>query len=130
MQVAEGTFEVEITPAHTDALEGTSLGRMTLAKTFSGAIEGKAAGEMLTAVGDPRGSASYVAVERVEGSIDGRSGSFMLVHRGIMSAAGQQLEIQVSPDSGTGELKGLAGVFHLTVDGGVHHYRLEYTLEA
>ncbi len=128
MPVVEGTFEVEITPAHTDAFEGTSLGRMGLAKTFSGGITGTGVGEMLTAVGDPRGSASYVAVERVEGAVDGRKGSFMMVHRGVMSAEGQSLEIRVSPDSGTGALKGLAGEFHLSIDAGVHHYRFDYTL--
>jgi hypothetical protein len=67
-------------------------------------------------------------VERVTGALDGRSGSFMLVHRGVMSAAGQSLEIAVSPGSGTGELAGISGSLEITREDGVHHYRLAYTL--
>tara|TARA_R110002167_G_scaffold5273_7_gene24748 strand:- start:1863 stop:2327 length:465 start_codon:yes stop_codon:yes gene_type:complete len=127
MHHARGTFEVSITPvpAEADAPAGAP-GRMLLAKTFHGGIEGTGAGEML-AVRDGT-SGAYVALERVEGVLDGRSGTFSLVHRGVMDAGAQELAITVVPGSGTGALTGLSGVFHLTLEGGEHRYVLDYSL--
>lgn len=127
MHHASGTFEVSITPvpAEADAPPGAP-GRMRLAKTFHGGIEGTGAGEML-AVRDGT-SGAYVALERVEGVLDGRSGTFSLVHRGVMDAGAQDLAITVVPGSGTGALTGISGVFHLTIEGGEHRYVLDYSL--
>jgi hypothetical protein len=73
-------------------------------------------------------SGAYVALERVEGTLDGRHGSFALVHRGLVDDGAQDLAIIVAPGSGAGELAGLAGTFHLTIEGGEHRYDLEYSL--
>jgi hypothetical protein len=131
-QRANGTFTVQMKPAGEAPVtpEGaTPLARMTLDKVFSGEMEGTGQGEMLTAVTPVAGSAGYVALERFTGRVHGRSGSFVLQHGGTMSkAGGQQLSITIVPDSGSGELRGIAGRFLLKIEGGVHRYELEYTL--
>lgn len=125
---ATGTFDVSITPVQPpgDAAPDNP-GRMTLSKTFHGGIAGTAEGEMLGIMG-PEQSGAYVAMERVRGTLDGRTGTFALVHRGLMDKGAQDLLITVVPGSGTGELTGLTGVFHLTIEGGEHRYDLEYNL--
>jgi hypothetical protein len=126
---ATGTFEVTMSPQGAeDKGEGSTLGRMSLDKQFHGDLEGAGKGEMLTALTDVKGSAGYVAIERVTGTLHGRRGSFVLLHRGIMSRGAQDLTITVVPDSGAGQLAGLAGTFNLKIVEGKHVYDLEYTL--
>lgn len=125
---ASGTFNVSITPvAPADGAATDLPGRMTLAKTFHGGLTGTGEGEMLGAMG-PNQSGAYVAMERVRGALDGREGTFLLVHRGVMDRGAQELLITVVPGSGTGALAGLTGVFHLTIADGEHRYVLDYTL--
>jgi hypothetical protein len=128
MHHARGTFDVVITPVQ-PAPETTpdAPGRMTLSKTFHGDLTGTGAGEMLATMA-PGASGAYVAMERVTGSIDGHAGTFALVHRGLMDQGAQDLTITVVPGSGTGDLSGIAGVFHLMIEGGEHRYDLEYSL--
>lgn len=128
---ATGTFDVEMAVGDEEAVEaGLGLSRYTLAKTFSGGLTGTGVGQMLA--GGPAGSqdtGSYVAIERVVGSLDGREGAFMLAHRGDMTPAGYTLSITVVPHSGTGALEGIEGEFVLTVTpDGAHHYDLAYSL--
>jgi len=132
MPRASGTFTVEMKPLASDAPPpgGTPLARMSLAKVFSGDMVGTGLGEMLTAVTPVAGSAGYVAIERFSGAVHGRRGSFVLQHGGLMNRNARELAIRVVPDSGTDELKGLAGRFLLTIEGGTHHYVLEYELPA
>jgi hypothetical protein len=125
---ASGTFNVTITPVTPADGAATDLpGRMTLAKTFHGGLTGTGEGEMLGAMG-PDQSGAYVAMERVRGALDGREGTFLLVHRGVMDRGAQDLSITIVPGSGTGALEGLTGVFLLTIAGGEHRYVLDYTL--
>lgn len=130
MPSAVGTFTVEMKPLASDAPGpgGTPLGRLSLAKVFSGGMTGTSLGEMLTAVTPVAGSAGYVAIERFSGSVMGRYGSFMLQHGGLMNRNARELAINVVPDSGTDELTGIAGRFVLTLEGGTHRYELEYEL--
>jgi hypothetical protein len=127
---ATGDFTVKLSPGGAvDKAEGASLGRMTIDKQFHGDLEGTSKGTMLTAMTDVKGSAGYVAIERVSGTLRGRSGSFVLQHNGTMSAAGQMLSIVVVPDSGTGRLVGLAGKLTIIIAAdGKHSYDFEYTL--
>ena len=126
---AKGAFEVKLAPVtQTEHAGGTTLGRFTLAKTFHGDLEGTGAGEMLTAGTSVAGSAGYVAIERVEGTLGGRQGSFVLQHSGSMAHGGQSLTITVVPDSGTGELLGLEGTFKVIMESGQHFYEFEYGL--
>lgn len=130
MQHATGTFDVTITPVQPSAGAGPGApGRMVLAKIFRGGIEGSGAGEMLATMAADQ-SGAYVALERVTGSVDGRAGSFAIVHRGVMEQGAQELSITVVPGSGTEKLAGITGVFHLKIEGGEHRYDLEYSLPA
>ena len=125
---ASGTFDVKLSPqALSDTAADPSLGRMSIDKQYHGDLEGTGKGEMLTA-GSGEGSGAYVAIERVTGKLKGRSGSFSLQHRGVMTRGTPDLSITVVPDSGTGELVGLAGKMTIKIENGKHFYELEYTL--
>ena len=126
---AAGTFEVKLAPQSTDDAEGTPLARLSIDKRFHGPLDGTSKGEMLSAGTPVKGSAGYVAIERVTGTLDGRRGSFVLQHSGTMTRGAPRLAIAVVPDSGTGELAGLAGTMTIEVAGGKHAYVLEYTLD-
>ncbi len=126
---ASGTFEVKMNPrAAEDSLEDPSVGRMTLDKQFHGDIEGTSKGQMLAVSSEVQGSAGYVAMERVIGTLDGHKGTFALQHSGLMNRGAPQLSIIVVPDSGTGELVGLAGNMIINIVDGKHLYEFEYTL--
>jgi hypothetical protein len=126
---AQGTFDVTVEPVAEEPFpDGTSLGRFALDKRYHGDLEATASGEMLTAGTPVEGSAAYVAMERVDGTLHGRRGTFLLQHRGTMGHGEQQLEITVVPDSGTGELVGLEGRLEVTIADGAHSYVLEYAL--
>ena len=126
---ANGTFEVTVKPQPTDdKTEGSTLGRMSLDKQFHGDLEGISKGEMLTAGTPVKGSGAYVAIEMVSGTLRGRSGTFVLQHSGTMTHGVPQLTITVVPDSGTGQLVGLAGRMDIKISEGKHSYDFEYTL--
>jgi Protein of unknown function (DUF3224) len=131
---ARGSFEVKMTPQAAEAGTaagdegGAQLGRMLLHKRFSGDLEGAGEGQMLTAVSSTPGSAGYVAIERVTGTLHGLAGSFVFQHSGTMDRGAQQLSITVVPGSGTGALAGLGGRFSLHIDNGLHSYEFDYTL--
>jgi hypothetical protein len=126
---AKGSFTVEMKPqSEPDAAEGVNLGRMSLDKRFEGDLVAAGRGEMLTALTPIEGSAGYVAIERVTGTLHGRSGSFVFQHTGTMNRGARQLSITVVPDSGTGALAGLSGVFKLNLVEGQHFYEFEYSL--
>lgn len=128
MQHATGSFEVKLQPQ--PAREDAGLGRMSLDKTFNGPLSAMSRGEMLAARTAQEGSAAYVALEAVDGTLDGRKGSFMLVHRGLMDRGAQDLAISVVPDSATGALAGLRGEMKIRIEGGAHYYDFDYTLPA
>jgi hypothetical protein len=129
MKRARGTFvvRVEPQPMHDNA-EG-SLGRMSIDKSFHGDLEAWSVGEMLTASTPVKGSAAYVALERVSGALHGRTGTFMLQHTGTMTRGAASLTISVVPDSGTGQLTHLVGTFRIEVSGGTHSYELDYMFQ-
>lgn len=125
MAQATGTFEVKLSPQTSDP----PLGRFLFDKQFHGGLDGTSRGEMLTAGSGAKGSSGgYVALEQFTGTLGGRKGSFVLQHSGTMIAGAPQLTITVVPDSGTGELKGLAGKMNITIADGKHSYDFEYSL--
>jgi hypothetical protein len=101
---------------------------MLIDKRFGGDLEATSKGQMLAVRTKVEGSAGYVALERVEGTLAGRAGSFVLQHSGTMTRGAQQLSIAVVPDSGTGELEGLAGQMRINIADGRHSYEFDYTL--
>lgn len=126
---ASGTFEVTLNPrASDDEIESATLGRLSIDKRFHGDLEATSKGEMLTAGTAVEGSAGYVAIERVSGTLHGRTGTFVLQHSGTMTRGAPQLAITVVPDSGTGKLLGLAGRMTINIADGKHSYDFEYTL--
>lgn len=124
---AKGTFEVKLSPQDDKSGDAT-LGRMTTDKQIHGDLEGTSKGQMLTAGTAVTGSAVYVAIEKVSGTLHGRKGTFMLHHTGVMTRNSPQLTINVVPDSGTGELEGLTGKMMINIADGKHSYDFEYTL--
>jgi hypothetical protein len=126
---ARGTFEVKLTLQAGEGEADTGFGRMSIDKQFNGDLEGTSKGIMLSSAATVvKGSGGYVAMERVTGTLKGRSGSFVLQHSGIMNRGVPQLSVAVVPDSGTGQLTGLAGTMTIKIDAGKHSYEFEYTL--
>jgi hypothetical protein len=112
-------------PFHED---GTiRFGRAHIDKTFQGDIQGQSTVEMLSMQGND--GAGYVALERIEASINGRSGSFALLHAGTMVGDDQWATWPVVPGSGTGELAGIRGEGKITIAAdGSHTFTLTYDL--
>src|SRR5580700_5054920 len=125
---AKGTFDVKVAPVAEDKAEGSTLGRYSLDKQYHGDLEATSKGEMLTAGTDVKGSAGYVAIERVTGTLGGRKGSFVLQHTGTMNRGTPTLTVSVVPDSGTDELAGLTGTLTIIIADGKHSYDFEYSL--
>lgn len=126
MATAEGTFEVRIEPVEHDQ---AGIGRMSLAKTWSGDLSGTGVGTLLSA-GDPSaGEAGYVALETVDGTLAGRRGSLAFQQLGTMHAGDQALQYAIVPGSGTGALTGITGTLRLEIVEGEHRYALTYELD-
>lgn len=126
---AQGEFEVKLTPqAAAAGIEAARLGRQTIDKAFRGDLEATSLGEMLAVMTEVRGSAGYVAMERVDGSLHGRHGTFVLQHFAFMDRGQPELSVRVVPDSGTGELAGLSGRMIIRIEDGRHYYGFDYQL--
>jgi hypothetical protein len=122
-----GAFDVKMIPQEDKSTEGVS--RILIDKQYHGDLEGAAKGQMLTNGVDANGSGVYVAMEKFSGTLHGRTGTFMLHHTGVMMRSKPQLTITVVPDSGTGDLAGIAGTMTINIaSGGKHSYDFEYTL--
>ena len=126
---ASGTFEVRLSPQAPDGeAGGAAVARLLIDKRFSGDLEATGRGQMLALRTAVEGSAGYVALEQVEGTLGGRAGAFALQHSGTMERGAQRLDVSVVPDSGTGELEGLSGRMAIVIAGGKHSYEFDYTL--
>jgi hypothetical protein len=126
---ARGEFDVKVNMLPSDEqTQRLGAGRVWVDKQIRGDLEGTSQGYMLTATSEVTGSAAYVALERVEATLKGRKGTFVFQHSGWMRTGGQHLTINVVPDSGTGQLTGLAGAITITIVDGRHLYDFEYTL--
>mgnify|MGYP001811961216 FL=1 len=129
MMRAAGSFDVQMKPLETyNPSPEAQAGRMSIDKTFEGDLVGTSQGEMLSGGSPATGSAGYVAIERVTGTLAGRKGSFTLQHSGTMTPESQSLTITVVPASGTDELEGLEGTMDIDIRDGQHFYTFEYTL--
>lgn len=127
-----GPFDVKVVPETAGVPAGAGHGRMSLDKHFHGAMEGASVGEMLSG-GDPKsGTGGYVALETFTGTLDGRKGTFQLMHWGTMHGnANFDLRIEVVPGSGTDELAGITGKMKIEFGaGGAHSYVFDYELPA
>jgi hypothetical protein len=125
---AVGTFEVKMAPQASE--DGSAIGRMALDKQFRGDLEATSQGQMLAFMSGVKGSAGYVAMEQVVGTLRGKSGGFVLQHSGTMTRGVPGLSVTVVPDSGTDDLAGLSGRMTINVDASGHSYDFEYTIES
>jgi hypothetical protein len=126
---ARGDFVVTLTPQSTDEITGAStIARLAIDKQFTGDLIGVSKGEMLSAGTPIKGSAGYVAIERVVGALHGRTGTFVLQHSGTMTRGSPELTVSVVPDSGSGALTGLSGTMRIIIEGKRHSYEFDYTI--
>ena len=125
-----GEFSVKLNPieGYAKGIDGVNLGRMSIDKTFTGELDATSTGEMLSAMTTTQGSAGYVAIEQVVGTLAGKQGSFVLQHFGSMDKGQDSLILNVIPDSGSNELTGLSGKMAIRIEGGNHFYDFEYQL--
>ena len=125
-----GEFTVTLAPieGYAHGQQGVNLGRMSIDKQFTGSLTATSQGEMLSAMTPTQGSAGYVAIEQVMGELEGKKGSFVLQHFGIMDKGQDSLILKVVPDSGTDELAGLTGSMKIRIEQGIHHYDFKYSL--
>lgn len=128
MPHANGTFDVTITPQET--ADEAPVARMLLYKEFHGDLEAVANGEMMAAHEPLTGAGVYVAIDRVAGTLHGRGGSFLIAHRGIRNAEGQELSIVIVAGSGTGQLAGITGTVAIQIEEKKHFYTIDYALPA
>jgi hypothetical protein len=131
MPISTGTFEPTLTPQSADAeIDLPVITRLKLSKVFAGDLVATGLGHMLAARTAIDHSAGYVAIEQVTGSLQGRTGTFLLQHSGLMNRGDGTLTVSIVPDSGTGELQGLAGKMTIIIgDDGAHRYEIDYTLD-
>jgi len=122
---ATGEFDVQLTPI---GAADAPVGSMTISKTFRGDLAGTSAGQMLAVRTPVNGSAGYVAMERVSGTLAGRNGTFALQHSGTMDKGTPTLSVTVVPDSATDDLAGLTGSMAIKIEGGKHFYTFQYSL--
>ena len=125
---AKGSFDVTLTPQET--ADDAPVARMLLYKEFHGDLEAIAHGEMMAAHEPLTGAGVYVAIDRVAGTLHGKGGSFLIAHRGIRNAEGQQLEIVIVPGSGTGQLTGITGTVGIEIVEKKHFYTIDYEISA
>lgn len=125
-----GEFHIKLQPldCYAQGADGVNLGRMSIDKSFYGALTATSKGEMLSAMTPTKGSAGYVAIEQVTGSLSGKAGSFVLQHFGTMNRGKDRLVLGVVPDSGSGELTGIAGTMRIKIEDGKHFYEFEYDM--
>jgi len=123
-----GKFNVKLNPMefYANGENGINLGRMSIDKEFHGELDATSKGEMLSAMTSVEGSAGYVAIEQVIGSLSGKKGSFVLQHFGTMDKGKDSLILEVVPDSGSDELSGLVGKMEIKIEEGQHFYVFEY----
>ena len=129
-QTVSGPFDVDLTPqSDAPGIGHPSVGRMSIDKHFHGELEAHSLGQMLGVRSVEAGSGGYVAMERVEGTLAGRTGSFVLQHSSIMNRGTPTQAIMVVPDSGTDQLVGLAGEMTIDIIDGKHFYHFDYWFE-
>lgn len=126
---AAGPFSVKLNPQSSETeADATVLGRLTIDKQFEGDLDASSKGQMLAAGTQTKGSAGYVAIEKVTGKLNGREGTFHLQHSGTMNRGTPSLSITVVPDSGTGELARLSGTMQIEIAEGKHSYVFDYQI--
>ncbi len=112
--------------------EGPELPKMTRAavtKTFTGDLAGDGQVEYLMMY-RADASATFVGLERIVGTLAGKTGSFVLQRTGVFENGAAKESYFVIAGSGTGELRGLRGEGASAVGHGMEHpFTLTYEFE-
>jgi hypothetical protein len=102
------------------------LTRATVARTFTGDIEGEGHVEYLMMYRSD-GSATFVGLERIVGRIGNRAGTFVLLRTGTFEDGRARESYSVIRGSATGDLTGLSGDGTSDVGHGLEHpFELNY----
>jgi hypothetical protein len=126
---ASGAFDVKLKPQADEGISDPTVGRMSIDKVYHGELDGTGLGQMLAGMAaEVKDSGTYVAIERVKGTLHGRKGTFALAHLGTMTRGAQSLVITVIPDTGTEELTGITGTLTIDIKDGKHFYGFDYVL--
>ena len=128
MPTAQGRFEVRRTPQGPLELGDTQAMHMRFDKTFEGPLVATSVVHMLAVGTAVEGSAGYVALERLEATLDGRAVRFSMMHFGVMDRGTPSLKLEVVPDSADGGLTGLRGSMRIDITDGAHFYTFDYEL--
>jgi hypothetical protein len=128
MPHAVGEFDVKLIPRTPQSDDEPTIGRLFLDKQYHGELSGPSKGDMLSNQTASTGAAVYVAVERFSGTLQGRSGSFVMAHVGTMTREGQKLNVIIVPGSGTDQLAGIDGTMMIRIADKKHFYEIDYTL--
>ena len=127
-----GTFDVKSRPVPSSGFEtGAGISRIEIDKTWSGPLSGQSKCEMLSSFTESTGAMAYVAMERFEGTLEGRTGSFYFGHTATMQKgdpASGVMHVSVVKNSGTGQLRGLTGELSIEIKEGKHFYKFNFTL--
>ena len=129
--IAKGSFEVTIDaePPY-DTVAGVAHSRAVFDKRFTGPLEASGSVQMLAVRSEAQpDSGAYVALERISGVLDGRRGTFSVVHTGLMHRGQRSLALTIAPGSGTGELRGIRGSMQIDIVDGRHFYTVDYDFE-
>ncbi|MCW8091375.1 DUF3224 domain-containing protein [Alteromonas sp. ASW11-130] len=131
MKKVVGEFDVELKPIEPTFMadDDNTVNRMTIDKTYKGDLTASGKGEMLSVITPVKGSAGYVAMEIIKGTLEGKRGAFVVQHSGIMGPSGEVLNIPIIPNSGSEELSGIVGSMNIKLENGKHFYELEYGLQ-
>lgn len=129
MPEAKGTFQIDSWEGETyEESEGAVLSRASLTKTFLGDFEGSGSAELLLAEAQ-QGSRAYVGIERMDGTLNGVQGTFVVQHTATGNRGDDRATVTVVPDSGTAGFSGISGSIAISVDeGGGHRYHFTYEL--
>lgn len=100
--------------------------KMSIDKIYNRDLSVTSKEEMVSASTSVKGSAGYVAIEQVSRTLEGKKGTFVLQHFGIMKKGKTYLQVEIVPDSGTDELNGISGKMFIRIEDGEHYYDLEY----
>jgi hypothetical protein len=107
--------------------EGAELSRVHISRTFTGELEGESTAELMIAKSE--GGGGYVGHDRISGTLQGQSGSFVFQHTGLMGPGGVTNSGTIVPGTGTGDLEGITGEGTMLADDeGNHILTLLYEL--
>lgn len=130
MGKVKGPFFVTMIPRSGVEALSPAFSEFGFDKRFEGSLSGTSRGHMISnGIGEDQ-SGGYVALECVSGTLEGKTGAFLLQHNAFMDKGATSLDIRVVPGSGSGGLSGLRGELVITIlEDGAHFYEFDYRFD-